>query len=94
MRTLEHSGQPSTSKEEIIQKFQKVIPSNYRLTIREVAEEAGISKTMFYEILTENLGMHHVAAKFVPHLLSEDQKQNCVDVSLELIKHANADEKF
>jgi hypothetical protein len=38
--------------------------------------------------------LHRVAAKFVPHLLSEDQKQSCVDVSLELIKHANADEKF
>jgi len=46
-----------------------------------------------YEILTENLGMHHVTVKFVPHLLSEDQKQNCVDVRLELIKHANSDEK-
>jgi len=43
------------------------------LTIHKVAEEAGISKTIPDEILTENLGMHHVAAKFVPCLLSEDQ---------------------
>ena len=49
---------------------------------------------MSYGILTENLGMHHVAAKFVPHLLSEDQKQNCVDVSQELVKHGNTDESF
>ena len=79
---IERSGRPSTSKnEEIIQKVQKVIHSNHHLTIREVAEEDRISKTMFHEILTENLGMHHVEAKFVPHLLSEDQKQNCVAVS-------------
>jgi hypothetical protein len=52
------------------------------LTIHEVAEEAGISETMYHEILTENFGMHHVGAKFVPYLLSEDQKQNCVDVSV------------
>jgi hypothetical protein len=32
------------------------------MTVREVAEEVGISKTMCCEILTENLDMHHVAA--------------------------------
>jgi len=47
-----------------------------------------------FEILTENFGRHRVAAKFLPHLLSEDQKENYVDVSLELIEHANADEIF
>ena len=49
---------------------------------------------MSYEILTENLIMHRVASKLMLHLLSEDQKQNCVDVSQELVEHANADEKF
>jgi len=38
--------------------------------------------------------MHCVAAKFVPCLLSEDQKQNCVDVSTQLVNHVNADENF
>jgi hypothetical protein len=40
------------------------------------------------------LGIHHVAAKSVPHLLSEDQKQNHVDVSKELVNRANADDNF
>jgi len=82
LEDIERSGRPSMSKnEEIIQKVQKVIHSNHHLTVREVAEEDRISKTMFHEILTENLGMHHVEAKFVPQLLSEVKKQNCVDVS-------------
>jgi hypothetical protein len=54
------------------------------LTVCEVAEE----------ILTENLGIHHVAAKFMPHLLSEDWKQNDVDVSKELVSRVNADGNF
>jgi len=29
-----------------------------------VVEEAGISKPTFHEFLTENLGMHRVAAKY------------------------------
>jgi alpha-D-ribose 1-methylphosphonate 5-triphosphate synthase subunit PhnI len=39
-----------------------------------------------------NLRMHCVAAKFVLCLLKEDQKQTCVDVTKEHIKHAIADE--
>ena len=64
------------------------------LTVREVAEGDGISKTMCHGILMENLGMHCITAKFVPCLLSQDQKQICVDVSKEHIDHANADENF
>ena len=95
LRTNKCSGRPSASKnEENIQKVWKMICSSRRLTVREVAKEAGISKTMCHEILTENLGMHCVAAKFVLRLLSEDQKQNRVDVSKEFVDRANADEHF
>jgi len=71
-----------------------VICSNLNLTIHELKEEAGISKTMYHEILTENLGMHYVAAISVPLMLSEYQKRNHVDVSEELVNHANTDENF
>jgi hypothetical protein len=63
----------SIKNEEDIQKVGKVICFIRFLTIHEVVEEAGISKTTYPEILSENFGMHHVAAKFVPCLLSEDQ---------------------
>jgi hypothetical protein len=63
-----------------------------RLTVHEVTEETGISKTTCHEILNENLGMHCVATKFVPCLLSQDQKQNIVDVSNKLVDRLNADE--
>ena len=42
--------------------------------MREVADEVGISKTSCHEILTENLGMQCVAAKFVPRLLTDEQE--------------------
>ena len=38
--------------------------------------------------------MHCVAAKYVPRLLSEDKKQNCVDVSKQPFDHANAYENL
>jgi hypothetical protein len=81
--------------EENIQKVRKVINSNHRLTVREVADEDGIHKTKFHEILdedgiykttfheilTEHCGMHRVAANFVPRLLGE-QIQNIVCMSV------------
>jgi hypothetical protein len=38
--------------------------------------------------------MHRISAKFVPCLLTEDQKQNRVDVSQELLDRANDNDNF
>jgi len=73
LRTLNVQEDLQSKNEEKIHKVQKVIHSNHCLTIHKVAEEAGISKTICDEVLTENLGTHLVSAKFVPCLLSEDQ---------------------
>ena len=78
------SGRPSTSKtDDNVAKVRDVIRSNRRLTVRGVDKEVSISKSVCHEILTENLGMHRIAAQFVPRLLTDDQKQNRVDVSQE-----------
>jgi len=42
-----------------------------RLTVREVAKEAGICKRSYQLILTDKLKMCRVAAKFVPRLLTD-----------------------
>lgn len=49
--------------------------NDLRLTVRELAHEAGISIGSCHEILTENLLMRRVAAKFVSGLLTLEQKQ-------------------
>ena len=38
--------------------------------------------------------MCRVSAKFVPRLLIDDQKENCVEVSQELLANANGNENF
>jgi hypothetical protein len=42
----------------------------------------------------QNLGMSHIAAKFVPCLLTDGQKQIWVNVSRDLLNRANEDENF
>ena len=74
--------------------MRSVIRENRRLTVREVSEEVGICKSSCHTILTDKLKMHRVAAKFVPRLLTEEQKQNRVTVSQDLLDRSNTDENF
>ena len=77
-----------------IEKVLAVIRQNRRLTVREVAEEVGICKSLCHLILTDKLKMRRVATKFVLRLRTEAQKENCVTVSQELFDRSNADENF
>jgi len=89
------SGRPSLSTgNNHIEKLRSVIRENRRLTIREVSEEVGICKSSCHTILTQKLKLHRVAAKFVPRLLTEEQKQDRVTVSQELLDRSNTDENF
>ena len=57
-----------------VEKVVAVIRQNRHLTVREVAEDVGIGKSSCHLVLTYELKMRHVAAKFVritqyPYLL-------------------------
>ena len=52
--------------------------------IHELSGIVGIGYGTCQDILTDNLGLCYVAAKFVPRLLLFDQKQRHGDVCLEL----------
>src|SRR5580692_2333115 len=54
----------------------------------------GISYGICQAILTDNFNMRRVAAKFVPRLLTPDQKQHRLDVCQELRETANSDPAF
>ena len=46
------------------------------------------------EILTEDLQMRHVSAKFVPHLLTAEQKDDRMSICADLRKRAQNDPNF
>jgi hypothetical protein len=86
------SGRPSTSKTtENVEKIRELIHEDHCSVIHELTDTAGISYGVCQEILTENLNMHHIAVKFVPRLLTNDQKQQRLNVCLELREEANED---
>jgi hypothetical protein len=53
-----------------------VIHGNLRLTVREVADEVGIGIGSCHQTFTGKRLMRRVSAKFVPRLLTDDQKEN------------------
>jgi len=61
---------------------REIIHADRCLTIREVAEDVGIAFGMCQKILTEDLQMRRVSAKFVPRLLTAEQKDNRMSISL------------
>ena len=62
------------------EKVHQIIRKDRRLTIDEVGMLLGISHGTCHTILTEDLKMRRVASKFVPRLLSVDQKQQRLEV--------------
>jgi len=83
-------GRPSTStNDDHVERVRAVIHGNRRLTVREVADEVGISIGSCHQIFAEKLQMHRVSAKFVPLLITDDQKENRVEINQELLANAN-----
>jgi len=85
----ECSGQQSTSTTpENIAKVREVILADRRQTIHDVCEIVGLSYGTVQRILADNLNMRHISARFVPRLLSDDQKAHRISVCSELKQQA------
>jgi len=59
----------------MIDKVRTVFRNNRRLTVRETADDCGISVGSCDAILTDDLHMERVCAKFVSRLLTDDQRE-------------------
>ena len=91
----ERSRRPSTSTDDPhIDEINTLVRANRRLTVRELAEECGISVGSCHHILKEELKMHRVAAKFVPCLMTSNQPAHRVQVCQDLLDHSENDKEF
>jgi hypothetical protein len=85
----ESSGRPSTSTTpKNIAEVREAIPADRRQTIHDVCEIVGLSYGIVQRILADNLNMRRISARYVPRLLSDDQKALRVSVCRELKQKA------
>ena len=91
----ERSGRPKSAVvPENITKVHKIVLGDCKLKLREIAETLMISEGSVFTILHESLGMRKLFSKWVPCLLTLDQKQQLDEDSerlLELFKCGKKD---
>jgi hypothetical protein len=91
----ERSGCLATSKTGAnIEKVREAVHEDRRQSIQDIANAVGISYGSCKSILTENFNMRRVAAKFVPCLLTQDQKNRRLEVCHDLKKLVEDDPDF
>lgn len=89
------SGRPSTARtDENVKKIHEIILEDRRQTIEEVTERSGVTWSSIQRILSEDLGMRRVAAKFASRLLTEQQKQGWVESCSSLKEEFQNDPNF
>ncbi|XP_077496550.1 histone-lysine N-methyltransferase SETMAR-like [Amblyomma americanum] len=89
------SGRPSTCRnDQVIAEVNAVVTRDRRVTIREIVDQVGIGTFSARSIITKDLAMKRVAAKFVPKLLTMEQKQLRVKVSQAMLDFTNSDPDF
>nr|CAH7754411.1 unnamed protein product [Callosobruchus chinensis] len=88
-------GRPSTSRnDENIEIINALVREDRRRTIDQLCEMSGISWSSVQRILSEDLHMRRVAAKFVPRLLTGEQKERRLQACLELQDQLKEDPEF
>ena len=81
----DRSGPPSTATTPSkVEQVRAAVNQDRRRTIHDLCAEVGIGYVSCQRILTEQLNMHRIAAKFVPKVLTQDQKDSRVAICQEL----------
>jgi hypothetical protein len=78
----------------ILKKFAKQNSADRCWTIEEISEITGLSWNSCQQMLKEGLNMKHVSPKFVHQLLTEDQKNNRLNVCYNLREQVGNDPDY
>ena len=81
------SGRPkSASRKEIISKIKEIFEGDARFTVPDIARKVGISLSTVHLILKKHLKVRKISARWVPHLLTDEQKRQWVKVAKKLLQ--------
>ena len=91
----QRSGRPSTSRtDEMIEEVRQLIQCDRRMTIVGLEQEVGISHESIHRILSDDLKMRRVSAKFVPRQLTTDQMECRMMVAGDLFEKGGENPAF
>ena len=80
-------GRPvSVLTEKNVATVKTLIEEDTRYTLQEIEELSGIHSSIVLKILCERLGLCKICARWVPHLLTDEQKQSRVRLASQVIE--------
>ena len=74
---------PGVSKGVIV---WELVKEYARYTVQEIEELSGIHSSSVLKILRERLGLRKICVRWVPHLLTDEQKQSRVRLASQVIE--------
>ena len=86
------SGRPCSSTTTFnIDRVREKLDEDRRLTVEQLALALGMPTSTVHVIISEHLGMHRIVARWVPKLLSDQQKRDRVSLSRDCLARYNTD---
>ena len=74
------------SRKEIVSKIKEIIGGGARFTVRDIARKIGISLSTVHLILKKHLKVRKIFARWVPHLLTDEQNRQRVKVAKKMLQ--------
>jgi hypothetical protein len=91
----ERSGRPKSNPTDVnIAAVVDLVKNDRRIATRMIAESLHIPKTVVLRILKEDLGKRKLCARFVPHSLTPEQREDQVISCQDIIAMVDADKNF
>ncbi|UYV74675.1 hypothetical protein LAZ67_12000490 [Cordylochernes scorpioides] len=91
----QHTGRPrSLCCEENKLKIKELIKSYRRIYIKDLSSETGLSVGLCHQIVTKDLDMIWTSSKFVPRILTEEQKEVRMDVCKNMVERTRTDPEW
>ena len=88
------SGRPkSVSRGETVSKIKEIIEGDARFTVRDIARKVGIALSTVHLILKKPLKVRKNSTRWVPHLLTDEQRRQRVKVAIKLLQMFSKYEK-
>ena len=88
------SGRPKlVSRKEIVSKIKEIIEGDARFTVHDIARKVDISLSTVHLILKKHLKVQTIFARWVPHLLPNEQNRQRVKVAKKLLQMFQTCEK-
>ncbi len=63
-----------------VNEIRRLLQQNSRMTIDELSNSTGLSRTSVHRLLKKDMRMTKISAKFVPRLLTQEQKDHRVQL--------------